>query len=172
MDWVQIEGKGNFDLTGSWMRKARGKIRGTSGGSNIHKNSILPTISSGVSRSWIKDSSAGGCECQLHFIGCTHQTRIRGRGYVDVSPARSPGDAGRDLFVKMKANGHRSGCFFHFLAQFCREQRGMTLPDFVLMCALCPLVPDHHIEYADTRTEDSVLPSWSMSWITLSTGRF
>lgn len=40
------------------------------------------------------------------------QARVRGGGHVDVTSPKTVGDMGGDVLVKMKANGHRSGCFF------------------------------------------------------------
>ena len=65
------------------------------------------------------DTSGGGGELKVRPIRCTDQARIRSGCDVDVTASKTLRDVGGDVFVEMKADRHRSRCFFQaLLAQF------------------------------------------------------
>ena len=79
------------------------------------------------------ESASGRCgELKLRNVGPADQARVRGSGHVDVAPPKTGRDVGRDVFVQVKTNGHRSGCFFQpLLAQLRFEQRWIVTAEFV-----------------------------------------
>jgi hypothetical protein len=65
------------------------------------------------------DTSGEGGELEVRHVSRAEQARLRGGNHVDVPPPKTSRDVGGNVLVKMKADGHQSGCFFQaFLAQF------------------------------------------------------
>lgn len=69
------------------------------------------------------DTSGGRGELKVRPIRCADQACIRSGCDVDITASKTlrdvGGDVGGDVFVEMKADRHRSRCFFQaLLAQF------------------------------------------------------
>ena len=75
----------------------------------------------------------------MRQIGRADQARVGSHGYVDVPPPETGRDLGGNVFIKVKADGHRSGCSFEaFLAQFRVQLGWMAAVEFFRVRALVP----------------------------------
>jgi len=85
-------------------------------------------------------NTSGGCgESKVSHIGSANQPGIRCRRHVDVPAPQGGCDVGRNVFVKMKANGHRSGRFFQPLPTQLRFEHGrMAAAELLRKRALLP----------------------------------
>lgn len=75
----------------------------------------------------------------MRQIGRTDQACVASRGYVDVPAPEARRYLGGNVLIKMKADGHRSGCSFEaFLAQFRFQLGWMAAVEFFRARALVP----------------------------------
>jgi hypothetical protein len=78
-------------------------------------------------------------EFELRHICGAGEADLRRCGHVDIAPLQTGRNMGGNVFVKMKADGQRSGRLLEaFLPPFRRERRGVVAAEFFRLRALLP----------------------------------
>jgi hypothetical protein len=85
------------------------------------------------------DTSGGAGELKVRQISRASQAHFHRGGHFDVAPPKASRDVAGNVFVQMKTNGRRSGCFLDaFRAQLRFEQGWITTAELLRKRALRP----------------------------------